>query len=589
MSDIKNFCKENRLFSILLGLLAATLFFAIVMFNFKGHDYPFHAQRIASIAEEIKAKGLGAFPIRIYSTNEYGYGYGSPLFYGDIFLYPIAILSLLGLNIVYGYRLMLLAVYTACFLSMFYCAKQISKDFKAALMCAVLYAFSSYFALDIFVRSALGEYFAFIFIPFACYGFYCIIINRDAPKRHRLFLVLGMAGLLLTHLISTLLTAIFMVIFGIIYCRKWIKNPKILLEAALLALLTAALCAFFIFPLLEQMLSAKFYTTEHTLYSFDWYKLRWESWLGPHGFWKLMGDRFPEIRDGAWFAGGFGYVMVVLIGIYAFNIKKLKNPLMISLTAASLLLILLAQGIILPLNVTEKIFGFMQFPYRILIICTLFMSISGAYAAYKLKSKKIDLLILGSVILSCMIVLVSSYKIIHKEIPNMADKYTLTTNQIGNGEYIPNELVESISDKNFGGYCQDRGDKVEVNHSDVAYSHENDNHGKITLTFSNNKHSDTAFELPLLMYKGYSAVNESTGEKYDVSVSEHGLVSVNVGGEADGTIIVEYTGTAVQHISDIISVIAIICLLIYLFKPTWFSAAVSKIKKKVTDDEKQNS
>lgn len=591
MSDLKQYFRENKIFCTILILFSVMLFCILLMFNFKGHDYSYHLQRIGSIAEEIKFKGLGAFPIRIYSTNEYNYGYASPLFYGDILLYPVAILSLLGLNAVYGYRIMLVVLYSACFFNMYYCTKQISKNVQTSIICAVIYAFSSYFALDLFVRSALGECFAFVFLPLACYGYYCTIINPDMPKKHRLFLVFGMAGLLLTHLISTTLIAIFMVIFGLVYYKNWIKNPKILINFTLLALLTAALCAFFVFPLLEQMLTAKFYTTEHTLYQFEHWKLRWASWIGPHAFWKLQGDRFPQLRDGLWFAGGFGWMLVTLIAIWGFNAKKLKNQLMVSLLAASLILILMAQGLIIPLNKLQKVIGFMQFSYRILLICTLFMSIFGAYAVHTLKNKKINMLLLIVSIISCMLIVVTSYKIIHKECPSMTNEYTLTTDQIGKGEYIPNELVESLSDTNFSKYCQNRGNRVDVNHRDVNFSHSNDEHGKIELTFSGNHYDDTAFELPLLMYKGYSAVNEETGEKYDVSASEHGLVNVNVGDEQSGKVIVRYTGTIIQHISDVISILTIILLLIYFFKPDWLFRLkeTGKNKLKILSNKKRMS
>lgn len=569
--DLKDFYRKDKYFCILLGAFSLVILCILLSFNFKGHDYPYHIQRIGSIAEELRYKGLGAFPIRIYSTNEFGYGYASPLFYGDIFLYPAAILALMGLNEIYCFRLMLVAIYFFCFFNMYYCAKKISKDTHTAVMSSVLYTFSAYFALDVLTRSAIGESFAFVFMPLACYGFYCVIINPEMPKNHRLFLVFGMSGLILSHLISTVLITISMAIFLIVFYKKWIHNPKILMDFVALALLTACICAYFIFPLLEQMFSAKFYSTQETLYHLEHWKLRWPSWIGPHAFWKLQGDRFPELHDSLWFAGGFGPILIALILIYAFNIKKLENPLMISLLAVSLILILMAQNLIIPLHKLQRLFGFMQFPYRILIICTLFMSISGAYAIYILKNRHINMLLLITSILSCMMIVVTSYKIIKLEIPNTYSEYSLTSDQIGNGEYIPGELVDSLSNTKFSDYCRNRGNYVDTNHSDVTYSFYNDGHGKIELEFSGNNYNDSSFELPLLMYKGYSAVDKQTGKHYTVAASEHGLAEVFVGDEQSACITVRYTGTAIQKISDIITILTLILVAVYFWDPKWLN------------------
>ena len=578
MNDLKKYYRENKIFCIILIIFSAAIAATLLSINFKGHDYPYHIQRIASIAEEIRFKGLGAFPIRVFSTNEYGYGYASPMFYGDIFLYPFAFLILLGMNAVYAYRIMLLSLYVICFLGMYFAAKQVSKSTQTAIIAACLYAFSSYFAIDVFTRSAIGEAYAFAFCPYAAYGFYCTVIKPEMPKKHRLFLVFGMSGMILSHLISTVVITVFMAVFMIIYRKNWIKQKSILGDFILLALLTCALSAFFIFPMLEQMASSKFYATAGTNWNSAYYGLPWLSWIAPHGFWKLMPDRYPEIANGVWFPGSFGFMVVTLLAIWLVNFKKLKKTAPIALLILSIAIVLIISGKIIPLTYTHKLFDFMRLPWRTLLFCTFFMSIFGAYAAHTLKSKLTNWILLIMLIIPLAIVSASSYKIILKEIPNMKSNYELTSDQIGTGyEYLPYNLTQT-AENDFNGYLRSIDKKAIPHNSEITISDfTDDEHGRIEFSFTGNTHRDASIEVPLLYYKGYSAIDTVTRAKYKITESQRGFVRVNIENANSGTVKVRYTGTAVQHISDIISFLTLMCILLYLFKPS----VIRKLREKM--------
>lgn len=566
MGEIKDYYSKNKLLCSLILVFSLTVMCMLLMFNFKGHDYPYHIQRMASIADEIKTKGLGAFPIRVYSANEYGLGYGSPLFYGDIFLYPFAYLILLGLNAVYAYRIMTVILYVFCFFNTYFVVKQVSKNIQTALMAACLYTFSAYFAVDIFIRSAIGEAIAFAFFPLVAYGFYCTVINTDMPKKHRIFLAVGMAGIILSHLISTVVAAVFIAIFLILYNKNWRNDKSILLNFFALSLLTAALSAFFIFPFLEQIITTKFYATGGKKWNSANCGMPWASWIAPHGFWKLHMDKFPNLAKNAWYPGSYGFMIVTLFAIWIFNFKKLKHRVPIALLITGIAIVLIIMGKIIPLKYTHKLFDFMRLPWRTLLFCTAFMSIFGAYAVHKLNSKLINYILMIMLIIPFFIVSVSSYKIIKVEIPNMASKYTLTSDQIGTGyEYLPLKLTKT-AERNFNKYLQSSEKRIIPNKNIPVTNYTNDGHGTITFSFNGNKYNSAAFEAPLLYYKGYSAVDTGTGEKYKITESNRGFVNINVNNTKSGNIILQYTGTPVQHISDIISIVSMAALLIYVLK-----------------------
>ena len=106
-----------------------------------GQDIEYHAERIAAIAQEMKIHP-GIY--RIYTTNSGGYGYASPLFYGDIFMYPAAFLVALGMDIAIAFRLFLASIMLASYFSMYYCVNPVWGK-RTAVLAAYLYAFRRFF------------------------------------------------------------------------------------------------------------------------------------------------------------------------------------------------------------------------------------------------------------------------------------------------------------------------------------------------------------------------------------------------------------------------------------------------------------
>lgn len=95
-----------------LWLLAAVTVFAGALLlmdggGLQGADWKFHASRIESIAQALRA---GQFPVRIYTQAKDGYGYAPSLFYGELFLYFPAVLRLLGMSVQGAYRTYALVV-----------------------------------------------------------------------------------------------------------------------------------------------------------------------------------------------------------------------------------------------------------------------------------------------------------------------------------------------------------------------------------------------------------------------------------------------------------------------------------------------
>ena len=250
---------RNR-FCITIALIGLIFIASLPAFRngiYQGHDLDFHLGRIQAIAEELQN---GQFPVRYESSAWYGHGYVSTTFYGNIFLYIPALMYMAGLPVWAVYNIYVIIVNTATALVGFYSFKGLYNSRKWALIATVLYTLSSYRLSNLYVRTALGEYTAMIFVPLVTYGIYRIYVKRN-DYNHNIVrltapLIIGATGLIESHILTTEIVAVYVFIFAIINFKRTISVIKELL-VALAAVL--GLNAFFLVPFISSYSSMKLY------------------------------------------------------------------------------------------------------------------------------------------------------------------------------------------------------------------------------------------------------------------------------------------------------------------------------------------
>ncbi len=245
-----DYLKKHREIPVIAAIVILASIPLFAKFLYYGHDLKFHMGRIASLADGIADM---RFPVRIETSMLNGYGYATPLFYCDILLYPIALLYLLMVPIRVCYQIYVLAIniFTAVF--SYKCFKEMSGDRDIALCATAFYILNIYRLTDIYMRAALGEYTALMFIPLAALGFYRIC-KKDKPKfGDRMTLAAGMAGVAMSHLLSLELITITLLVYCLIFFRKDLKEKIFsLIRAGVAAVL---LSLWFLVPLLISMSS----------------------------------------------------------------------------------------------------------------------------------------------------------------------------------------------------------------------------------------------------------------------------------------------------------------------------------------------
>ncbi|OXM99722.1 glycosyltransferase family protein [Bifidobacterium vansinderenii] len=169
-----------------------------------GHDLFFHLYRIQGIADGLRT---GQFPVRMQTSQLEGYGYPVSILYGDIFLYPAALLHLLGFSINTSYKLFVLTINALTVITAYILARRIFGSRIIGILAGALWTLAPYRLEDVYLRASVGEYTALFFVPVLLYGMYAIFF-RSGERFSWLWVAIGCSGIVLSHAVSVFLVAI---------------------------------------------------------------------------------------------------------------------------------------------------------------------------------------------------------------------------------------------------------------------------------------------------------------------------------------------------------------------------------------------
>lgn len=233
-----------------LALVAVAFIASLPLFtNFlqAGHDLQFHLTRIATLAAELEH---GQFPVRMLHEMSNGFAYATSLYYCDLFLYLPALLVNMMVPLQLAYKIYVVAVnlLTACIA--FYSFVRITGSARLGMLGAALYTLGAYRLTNLYLRAALGEYTAMAFLPLVLLGMYAIYTKEQPRMRDWMPLSLGMAGVIMSHMLTTQMAVIFLVIFCLLAIKKTIR-PTTLIAVGKAAGVALLLTLWYIVPFLQ--------------------------------------------------------------------------------------------------------------------------------------------------------------------------------------------------------------------------------------------------------------------------------------------------------------------------------------------------
>lgn len=327
-----------------------------------GSDTAFHLNRIEAL---YTAFSNHDYLPGIFWEQNYGWGYGSPLFYSSFFLSIPAWFRLSGMSMMDSYRVFCYLIFFASAFTMYGLAETvIRKNRLSYVLASALYLFCTYCWSDLYNRGAVGEALAGIFIPLILEASYTLFYRGN---KGCIRLALGFAGLLLSHNISFCLTLIFFVIFCLLHIRKLIQKPGILVKILFAGVLGFLLTAWFSLPMLEQLNTG--------LYRISTYFNQGESL-------QSLGNTFAGLLtlipfDHDHLTATCGLCLLVLPALVFFTPKR-RGSRYIRIIAISGYVMLFMTMKYFPWTLFPFM-SFMQFPHRFFTISAPFLALAAGY------------------------------------------------------------------------------------------------------------------------------------------------------------------------------------------------------------------
>lgn len=542
--------KRKWHFGIFLLVLTLLTLFMMYVYNpiCVITDPYFHHNRLLVLMEALQN---GEFPFYLDYNAINGYGYFTKAFYSDVFLIPYALIgNITSLNFAYDFYIFSATILSG--ITMYWLIIKVFKSTFCASIVAVLYTFSAYRIYEIYYHTAVSEVITFIFIPIVFLGLY-EIIKGNYKKWY--ILALGYSAIILTHTITSVLLFITLALFVIAYYKSFLKDKKRILYLFLSGLACLFLCAYYIYPMFEQMLSNVYYYQTKPFID-----IKFTSSLLSSIF-AGMTNNLPNIGLNN-YTPKIGGLLTCLICLRFFIHDKSSYIKVVDFGVIIGLFYIIANTYFFPWTVFPfSKLGFIQFPWRLLKYSTFFFSIAGGFYLCKLlpssRRKLFFVLFLFIFILFTLKFDSYDYKKMICDVNNatITNQLVAQNAYIGGGEYLPSSMPSKDYPFKRGSIIIDKTNRDTI--TDYIKN-------KGSIEFRVNSFSpDQTFELPLTYYKGYQMAYDNDKLAKPVKESGNGLVEIQA--SRSGNVRVWYAGTVIQKISPYISIISILLLCIYIF------------------------
>lgn len=547
--------KNSRKLSLLFVIFMSLLFCIPILTNCgTGYDLYFHLFRFQGIKEALQAH---SFPINIYPFHNFGFGYGSPLFYCDIFILLPALLYTLGVPLIICYKLTLCFYIVLGNVLMYIALKHIYKNNNLIIYSGVLlYCFSGNKICDIFERGALSSVIAYSFIPLILYSVYELINDNNDCW---LLLGLSFSLVLLSHIL-TFLTCCICFLLIILFNIKHIINNKKYITIFKAIIFAFCISCFFLFPLLEQRISQDLWM-DFTMMA-DGERFIKSSQL-TLDYLLYLSTSYSEYT--------YGIVQIILcFALYVFY--KVKNRIFCHIDMLFIVFIISSciTWNFFDLSKFSILYSY-QFLWRILLITYIFVIILILELQTSINNKQLNIIVL--IIIICF----NSYSYISftRKFNNVPISFNL--NNIITNEDVANDMHGTDYIKIMRGEYLPYTNSYDYYHAPKCITFANEDgyvfdYDRIgtTITFTSDIDYQEKVYMPLSWYKGYYVQElDDNGNVLSENECFYNEYNKRVGFTVDkGKHIyrVYYKGTIVQKASYVISFFAFAYLLYAIYK-----------------------
>lgn len=543
----------------------------------RGHDIYFHLMRIEGLAQGLRA---GEFPVRIQPAWYDGYGYAVSVFYSDLFLYPAALLRLLGISLQDTYKVYVVLCNIATALISGYSFGTIFRKREIGVFGSCLYTLAPYRLVNLYTRGALGEYTGMIFWPLLIYS--CVLLlnedrNRVQLQKGAVFMGISMAGMLQSHMLTAEIACMVLLLLVIVYCRR-IFHKEVMLAGCGAVAVALGLSAWFLIPFLDYMLLGRF--NINSIRNNDIMIQRQGTFLSQ--VFAIFDNAVGQSLDsGAGTAGDFtqgvglslmlSVIILMLLCIRGYLKQEERRNRQITITAAGLgALMVVMSTLYLPwdrLCRISRIFRYIivkiQFPWRFtgvavgLLVVVWCAVLNYTEREYDRRKKVITIcLAVGILLLSVgHFVIDLNQRAERIQVRSVEEMDTFVAS---GEEYLP---VDTVLDKLKTQELY-KDDSVEI--SDVVYRGTS-----ITMHVKNTSAQQAGLELPRLYYAGYPALEVTDeGQHFPIEVTDgtNHVIKLMIPEQTEGNITLSFREPWYWRLAEIITLLSAGIVILYTYK-----------------------
>ncbi len=355
---MKNFAKSFKNHRIISPIVLAVITIPVILplLN-KGFFHFSDEVHIAHFYQMYKSFLSSQVPPRMAPDMSYGFGY--PLFnYYYVLPYYIGVLLyfIFG-SFIFSYKFILIS---ATFLSgLFMYLFLIKKgSFFQALTGTVVYLYLPYRAVDLYVRGALGEIFAFMFFPLMGILLYNLSEKVNFARIGMLSVVLAL--FILSHNLSPFMILPWFTVYYFILNKNSCQGIFGFMFALLIGVLGAS---YWLFP---AVIESKLLENTAVFNFYDHYPFIRQLFYSKWGY----GASLPGPNDDISFQVGLSNWMLIISGLYISTRKIVKNNKRVLVFTLLTISILFFMMNIRSTKVWEilGIANYIQFPWRLLLL-----------------------------------------------------------------------------------------------------------------------------------------------------------------------------------------------------------------------------
>lgn len=375
----------KRFFYVLVIVLLS--YFSIKPLLISGF-FPMHDDtQVGRVVSMGKALRTGQFPVRWVADLGYGFGYPIFNFYGPLPYYFGGGLYAMGFGALSATKTMMAVGMVTAGLTMLLLSSSVF-GLYGGLLSSVLYVYAPYHAVQLYVRGAVGELWAYGFLPLVLYGI-IRLCNKKTTRNSILIGSLGLFGVITSHTIFGYMTiGLVLLGFFIALIRRYliVNDRKIpLVSYSMLGLFGLGASAFFWLPAFTEMHFTNVGALIGPSASYkDHFVCLSQLWYSAWGF----GGSAPGCIDGMSYMLGKLHILIPIIFIILWIFQKKRASIFLWILLFTLLSVFFMSEISLPFWNVLPFSAFIQYPWRILTFTLLGLSFLSGGALTLLRFKR---------------------------------------------------------------------------------------------------------------------------------------------------------------------------------------------------------